>query len=229
MTFEQWWEENYAAAFGNHELAAMGRAVREVAERAWNEKPGFNGPAKFTEEEIADNNRAVRWITADGVHGRPSDHDVREYLERTPQLTGCTCEKCKAFYGGEVALTDEQRNTIRRAMDLADESGRGQLAAKLAAMLTAHSFPAAESEKRDGLTDRQQHTVDCVNAWLKDAGLPAYSAPIDGEQADYVLVPRIMTDAMEGAFADAEAEHGTAQAMWQAAIRAAMSRERSDN
>lgn len=88
--------------------------------------------------------------------------------------------------------------------------------------LAAPSLPAG-----DGLTDRQQHTVDCVNAWLKDAGLPAYSVPIDGAQADYVLVPRVMTDAMEGAFADAEAEHGTAQAMWQAAIRAAMSREQS--
>lgn len=73
----------------------------------------------------------------------------------------------------------------------------------------------------DGLTDRQQRTVDCVNAWLKDAGLPAYSVPSDGAQTDYVLVPRAMTDAMEGAFADAETEHGTAQAMWQAAILAA--------
>jgi hypothetical protein len=58
----------------------------------------FKGPAKWTEEEIADNYTGIRWIATDGVHGRPTDHDVRVFLKRTSSAWGCTCDDCKKFY-----------------------------------------------------------------------------------------------------------------------------------
>lgn len=68
-----------------------------------NQAAAFKGPAKFTAEEVADGNRGIRWITADGVYGRPTDHDVREYLERTPSMLMCSCEECQAFYRASVS------------------------------------------------------------------------------------------------------------------------------
>ena len=37
-------------------------------------------------------------MTNEGIHGRPTDHDVREYLKRTPTAHGCHCDECKQFY-----------------------------------------------------------------------------------------------------------------------------------
>ena len=54
--------------------------------------------AKWAPEEIADGERGIRWVTNDGIHGRPTDHDVREYLKRTPTAHGCHCDECKQFY-----------------------------------------------------------------------------------------------------------------------------------
>jgi hypothetical protein len=56
------------------------------------------GPTKWAQEEIADGERGIRWVTNEGIHGRPTDHDVREYLERTPTARGCHCDECKQFY-----------------------------------------------------------------------------------------------------------------------------------
>ena len=53
---------------------------------------------KWAPEEIADGERGIRWVTNDGIHGRPTDHDVREYLKRTPTAHGCHCDECKQFY-----------------------------------------------------------------------------------------------------------------------------------
>ena len=61
-------------------------------------KSKFRGPTKFAPEEKADGNRGIRWICEDGVYGRPTDHDVREYLLRTETARGCSCEECKSFY-----------------------------------------------------------------------------------------------------------------------------------
>lgn len=54
--------------------------------------------AKWAPEEIADDERGIRWVTNEGIHGRPTDHDVREYLKRTPTAHGCHCDECKKFY-----------------------------------------------------------------------------------------------------------------------------------
>lgn len=60
--------------------------------------PQFKGPAKWTDEEIADGNIGIRWVNEAGVQGRPTECDVRKYLERTPTAKGCHCDKCKSFY-----------------------------------------------------------------------------------------------------------------------------------
>lgn len=59
---------------------------------------GVAGPSKWTVEEIADGKRGIRWVTEGVIHGRPTDHDVREYLMRTPAMRGCLCDECKTFY-----------------------------------------------------------------------------------------------------------------------------------
>lgn len=58
----------------------------------------FKGPAKLAPEEVAIGNAGIRWVNEEGVQGRPTDHDVREFLQCTPTAIGCHCEKCLEFY-----------------------------------------------------------------------------------------------------------------------------------
>ena len=69
------------------------KAVEWVAK--WGTPPAV---MKWAPEEIADGERGIRWVTNEGIHGRPTDHDVREYLKRTPTANGCHCDECKQFY-----------------------------------------------------------------------------------------------------------------------------------
>ena len=73
-------------------------AAFTVARESLTEAVVYRGPAKFAAEEVADGYRGIRWITAAGVYGRPSNCDVRDYLRRTPSMNTCTCDACKAFY-----------------------------------------------------------------------------------------------------------------------------------
>ena len=59
---------------------------------------GTPAVAKWAPEEIADGERGIRWVTNEGIHGRPTDHDVRKYLKQTPTARGCHCDECKQFY-----------------------------------------------------------------------------------------------------------------------------------
>lgn len=61
--------------------------------------PKALAPLKWAPEEIEDGMRGIRWVMPEGVFGRPTDHDVREYLLRTETARGCHCDDCKAFYG----------------------------------------------------------------------------------------------------------------------------------
>ena len=80
------------ALLGDRQFSTIG-AVREALRR-W----GTPAVAKWAPEEIADGERGIRWVTNEGIHGRPTDHDVREYLKRTPTAHGCHCDECKQFY-----------------------------------------------------------------------------------------------------------------------------------
>ena len=106
------------ALLGDRQFSTIG-AVREALRR-WGTPPAV---VKWAPEEIADGERGIRWVTNEGIHGRPTDHDVREYLKRTPTAHGCHCDECKQFYttpqptqsqAGAVPLTDEQLAEIMR-------------------------------------------------------------------------------------------------------------------
>ena len=77
-----------------NEHEAVLKFVRAVLAR-WGTPPAV---VKWAPEEIADGERGIRWVTNEGIHGRPTDHDVREYLKRTPTAHGCHCDECKQFY-----------------------------------------------------------------------------------------------------------------------------------
>lgn len=81
--------------------------LRRAFARAVLAKWGRPAVVKWEPEEIADHERGIRWVTNDGIHGRPTDHDVREYLERTPAARGCDCDECKQFFADLQPGLDE--------------------------------------------------------------------------------------------------------------------------
>lgn len=46
----------------------------------------FRGPLKWTPEEIADGYRGIRWIKVDGVYGRPTEDDIKDYFVKNPGM-----------------------------------------------------------------------------------------------------------------------------------------------
>ena len=65
----------------------------------------YQGPKRFTAEEAADGNVGIRWVTAEAVMGRPSSHDVMEYLKRDKGAM-CNCDQCTTFFPA-LAATGE--------------------------------------------------------------------------------------------------------------------------
>lgn len=53
---------------------------------------------KWAPEEVANGNKGIRWVSDEGVHGRPTDHDCRVYLESNPNARGCHCPECTTLY-----------------------------------------------------------------------------------------------------------------------------------
>lgn len=53
---------------------------------------------KWAPEEVANGNKGIRWVSDEGVHGRPTDHDCRVYLESNPNARGCHCPECTMLY-----------------------------------------------------------------------------------------------------------------------------------
>jgi len=53
---------------------------------------------RWHEAEIDDGNRGIRWVTDEGVHGRPTAHDVREYVLTNWGTVMCTCDACSEFF-----------------------------------------------------------------------------------------------------------------------------------
>ncbi len=84
----------------------------------------YKGPVKFAPEEIARGNVGIRWVTETKVAGRPTDHDVREFLKETPTARGCHCDECKTFYTpppSPVAQPAEPKpSSLLTAKELAD-------------------------------------------------------------------------------------------------------------
>lgn len=71
------------------------------------QRPAYQGPKKFTQEEIEDGERGIRWVTNSSVGGRPTEHDVIGYLKQRGNDAKCGCAECAKFYaqieaGGRV-------------------------------------------------------------------------------------------------------------------------------
>lgn len=49
-------------------------------------QPEFKPPSKWTEEEIEDGYKAIRWVMCDGVYGRPSPEDYARDLQRRGEV-----------------------------------------------------------------------------------------------------------------------------------------------
>ncbi len=99
----------YAAGMGDPLVMVAPAAV------AW--------PKKWAPEEVEDGERGIRWVTNEGIHGRPTDHDVREYLKRTPTANGCLCDECKVFYAA-APTTQPSPAAQGDALDAAFEAVR---------------------------------------------------------------------------------------------------------
>jgi len=85
------------AAWDEGNRAALAQAAPVAAPAPASEAVAYQGPKKFTAEEIADGCIGIRWVTAEGVKGRPSSHDVMEYLKRDKGAL-CSCKQCAAFF-----------------------------------------------------------------------------------------------------------------------------------
>jgi hypothetical protein len=72
-------------------------------------KSNAQEPVAWTEQEIADGNRGIRWVTSEGIRGRPTDHDVREYLKNNSNAVGCHCDECNKFYAAPTPSAERVR------------------------------------------------------------------------------------------------------------------------
>jgi hypothetical protein len=77
-------------------IAEIRSDVAAVRERI---PPGVGAyrPVHFTPEEVASGSAAIRWVTSEGAAGRPTLHDVLDYIERRGDAIDCTCERCTAW------------------------------------------------------------------------------------------------------------------------------------
>lgn len=97
-----------AGQFITEAIAAWNtRATQPQAPQGGVTEQSFKGPNKWTDEEVADGHRGLRWITVDGVQGRPTSHDVMGYLQQRGEAAYCNCDKCKAFFAAPNPETPE--------------------------------------------------------------------------------------------------------------------------
>ncbi|MEJ7932536.1 hypothetical protein WG922_21380 [Ramlibacter sp. AN1015] len=54
----------------------------------------YEGPKRFTPEEVAQGNKGIRWVTDKYVAGRPTQHDLLDYIEQRGDEIACACPRC---------------------------------------------------------------------------------------------------------------------------------------
>ena len=122
------WDEGYRFGVNDERMseanigiAGMGMKVEPARNNPYRTTPpqrteqepvAYKPPAKWTDAEIEDGYRGIRWVAADGVYGRPSEEDVARYLGYT---TPSTAQR------PWVGLTDEEMN---EAMDYWSDRSR---------------------------------------------------------------------------------------------------------
>lgn len=100
----------------------------------------FAGPEKWTSEEIKAGHIGIRWIGKHGVYGRPTQHDVRKYLDARGDDAKCSCDECKAEQAQAVEpATVERAELIAQllALGIPDWATARYLMQKAAEMLQA--------------------------------------------------------------------------------------------
>lgn len=87
-------------AAGGIEMGARDEDARTVWKAMIAAAPAVQGEpgVKWAPEEVANGNKGIRWVSDEGVHGRPTDHDCRVYLESNPNARGCHCPECTMLY-----------------------------------------------------------------------------------------------------------------------------------
>ena len=132
----------------------LGKAARDVNSRRVQELEAqlaaVAAPKQWAPEEVADGGRGIRWVTNEGVHGRPTDHDVREYLKRTPTANGCHCDDCKRFYAAASGVTAAPAQAaragwnacLRNLFSLTDQTGDEAAARETTEFMRGRAFEA---------------------------------------------------------------------------------------
>lgn len=93
-------------------------------------------PNKWTAEEIERGYVGLRWVTKEGVAGRPTNHDVYAYLKTLPEESRCVCEGCRtagaapsdawkdavidalANHALDAPLTDTPKQIVKKLVDM---------------------------------------------------------------------------------------------------------------
>jgi hypothetical protein len=93
------------------DMTRFARAIeRECRAAAPGAAPSYEGPKAWTPEEQAMGNKGIRWVTETFVAGRPTAHDVMEYLKARGAEAECGCEKCRAFFAPGAAPSDTSQD-----------------------------------------------------------------------------------------------------------------------
>lgn len=146
----------------------------------------YQGPKKFTAEEITDGCIGIRWVTAEGVQGRPSSHDVMEYLKRDKGAL-CSCKQCAAFF--PMLATPSPGDSADAPVQLAGEAFPGDLCLRC---YGSGKDPAPEVGRADALKALQEaHRLGFLRAagWVQrddlfaDVSSPAYRKDRDHDLA----------------------------------------------
>lgn len=103
MHFSEWLNLRFPrecpTSFDVEDLEMAFRAGKSVgATQPQAPQGGYEGPKKWADEEVADGNKGIRWVTTDGVKGRPTSHDLMGYLQQRGKEAYCDCLQCKAFF-----------------------------------------------------------------------------------------------------------------------------------
>jgi hypothetical protein len=87
-------------------------AVASAAPQPVAVEPRYQGPAKLTPEEQAMGNKGIRWVTETYVAGRPTEHDVLEYLETRGDAAKCGCAQCQRRIAVLAASSPQEKDRV---------------------------------------------------------------------------------------------------------------------
>ena len=111
MAFNKW-RNNFVNVHGHMPTEADAwksrAAIAQPVEREQTSLHGYKGPARFTPEETLNGGCAIRWVTTEAVCGRPTFHDVLDYIAQMGEEIDCTCERCQSFIFGNTVNPNVQ-------------------------------------------------------------------------------------------------------------------------